>query len=207
MFTTDYRLSVARCVRSRTMTSRRGFTLIELLVSMFMFVILMAAISQIFTAAFAGYRNTKSVQQDLEAAQFAVNTIAKELRTSTVESASGSQSSVLFYDYSQKTCFRYSVSGANLRVERGSSSDENRCSVGLSGPAIIASGIIGGKFFVTPSERLSGTPPTGTVGKVTISLEIGEGVAQGLAHRARIQTSVSLRDYSYVGLLDTDPAP
>lgn len=186
--------------------NNRGFTLIEMMVAMFMFAILIAAVSQIFTSAFSGYRDAKAVQRDLETAQFSINTIAKELRTSTVVSASGSQSSVKFYDYSQATCFQYRISGGNLQVARsGTPADVSECdSFNLSSFTAIAHGIVSGGFFVTPSEPVSGTPPAGgRVGTVTVSLEIGESAV----HRARIQTSVSLRDYSYVGLLDTDPAP
>ncbi|MFZ2300028.1 MAG: prepilin-type N-terminal cleavage/methylation domain-containing protein [Candidatus Moraniibacteriota bacterium] len=181
-----------------------GFTLIEMMIAMFLFVILIVAVSQIFSAAFSGYRDAKAAQRDLETAQFAINTIAKELRTSTVVSSSGSQSTVKFYDYSQSTCFQYRVSGGNLQVaSSGAPSDASACdSSNLSSFTTIASGILSGRFFVTLSEPASGTPPTGgTVGKVTISLEIGEGSA----HQARIQTSASLRDYGYVGLLNLNP--
>ncbi len=171
-----------------------GFTLTEVLVSLFLFVILIAAIAQIFTSAFTGYRYTKTVQRDLEAAQFAMNTIAKELRTGSIVSSSGSRSSVQFYDHSQGVCFEYRVSGGNLEVARSNATGVNDCSsLNLSSFTTVAGGIVSGGFFVTPSD---GTSSPKRVGRITISLEIGEGDT----HRARVQTSASLRDYGNSGL-------
>ncbi len=172
----------------------RGFTLVEVLVSLFLFVILMAAIAQIFTSAFTGYRSTKTIQRDLEVAQFAMNTIAKELRTSSIVSSSGNQSSVQFYDHSQGECFRYRVPGNTLQVASSSATSASDCSsLNPSSFTTIVTGIVSGGFFVTPSDGASSPK---RVGKITISLEIGEGET----HRARIQSSASLRDYGNAGL-------
>lgn len=190
-------------------TSRKGFTLIELLVAMFMFVILMAAISQIFTTAFSRYEDASAVQWNLERAQLIMNTISKELRTSTVATAAGSSSSIQFYDYSQSACLRYRLNNTVLQVARkDGATDENDCSGTFTD---LVDGV-SGSFEVVPSETQSGTPPSGgTVGKVTIALEVRRGTLIAIegdanqAHRARIQTTVSLRDYGNVGLLN--PAP
>ena len=56
----------------------------------------------------------------------------------------------------------------------------------------ISTGVISGSFKVTPSA----STPSLVVGKVTISLDISEGTS----HHARIQTSVSLRDFGNIGL-------
>lgn len=172
------------------MTSYRGFTLIETLVSMFIFVLVIAAVSQIFTQAFSGYRYEKSVQTDLETAQFAVNTMAKELRTASISSSSSS--SIKFIDYSQNICFDYEITGATLTVasKTGVKIVDDCGSGGYGSSTVVSNGITAGSFSVIPSVKSS------TVGRVTISLQIGTG----LTHRANIQTSVSLRDYANSGL-------
>jgi len=171
-----------------------GFTLIETLVSMFIFVLVIASVSQIFTSAFLGYRYEKSVQIDLESAQFAMNTMAKELRTASIV-GTPTTSSIKFIDYSQGTCFDYEIVAATKTLtvaSQGGVTKPGECG-SYGSPTIIANGVTGGNFLATKSDK-AGLPPV--VGKVTISLRIGTG----LTHKADIQTSVSLRDYANSGL-------
>src|SRR3990167_2644158 len=140
----------------------KGFTLIEVLVSLFMFLTIMTAVSQIFVSAV---------------------------------SAAGNQSFVKFYDHSQGVCFLYRVSGGNLQVARQTATGVSDCrSKSLPAFTAIATDITAGRFLVVPSDAAA-TPLF--VGKGTISLEI----AQDAAHRARIQSSVSLVDYGESGFI------
>ncbi len=186
---------VQRSIRNITV-SKAGFTMIELLVAMFTFTIVMLAISQIFSQAFAGYRNTKAVQRDVENAQYSLNTMAKELRTSSIVSPSSgtlvNSQSVKFYDHSQGICFQYRINSSMLQVARAAAADVPTCAgMGLGTFSTISTGVISGNFIITPSS-----PSPMTVGKVTASLEISEGAT----HTARIQSTASLRDYGYIGL-------
>ncbi len=168
----------------------QGFTLIETVVSMFIFVLVIAAVAQIFTQSFSGYRYEKTVQNDLESAQFTINTMAKELRTSSIVSFSAS--SVRFIDYSQSMCFDYEITGTTLTVaSRSGATTVSDCG-SYGPPTVVARGIAGGVFNVTKSQ--SSSPQR--VGRVTVSLQIGTGAT----HQANIQTSVSLRDYGNAGL-------
>lgn len=173
--------------------SLKGFTLIEVLVSLFIFAIIMIATSQIFASAFQGYRYTRTVQKDAENAQFALNILAKELRTSTVVSPTAGpfpqrSTSVQFYDHSQQTCFLYRILGGALEMaSRTAVPDVASCaSASLVTFRTISTGTVIGNFLVTPSSIAPAR-----VGRVTISLDVNEGST----HRVRIQTSVSLRDY------------
>lgn len=173
--------------------SRKGFTLIEVIVAVFIFSIIMMSVSQIFISAFQGYNYAKIVQRDLETAQFSINTLAKELRTSSI--VSSSSTSVQFIDYSQNICFKYQISGSSLQVAKTISIktfDSCQSIAFVSGDfTTISTGTVTGNFSVTPS-----TQSPKKVGKVTLSLVISEGTA----HTARIQTTVSLRDFGYIGL-------
>lgn len=172
------------------LSTRRGFTLIEVLVAMFIFTLMMASVAQIFSTTFLGYHNMRAVQRDIDNAQYSLNILAKELRTSSI--VNFTSSSVKFFDHSQGKCFQYQINGNNLQVTSAGASDTAACTAtSLSSPTTISTGLITGTFRVTPSTV---SPPH--VGKVTVSIDISEGSA----HHARIQTSVSLRDFSVSGL-------
>lgn len=181
----------------------KGFTLIEVVAALFIFAIMMVAISQTFSSAFTAYRNVRAVEKDAENAQYFINILAKELRTSTIVSPSvtGSSQFVQFYDYSQGKCFRYRINGGALQVAHapvtgadpvGSCDDINFSDSDFT---TISTGVISGSFYVIPSV-VQTTPGSGKAGRVTISLNISEGST----HHVLIQTSVSLRDFGYIGI-------
>lgn len=188
----------------------KGFTLVEVLVSLFMFVILMAAVTQIFSRSFSGYRAARALQRDTENAQYALNSMAKALRTSSIvrTSAGDPESSglvttdyVKFFDYSQNLCFEYmfrpnAATGLHdLLLMRDASSDQTYATCAgytFSNGDVVTTGDVTGKFIVQPSTK---TTSPAHVGQVTVSLVISEGAIQ----TAFLETTVSLRDYAYVG--------
>lgn len=180
----------------------RGFTLLEVLVSLFVFSLTLIATTEIFTSAYSGYRMTRNVQNDLENAQFAINSMAKALRSSSVVAPSSpdlDSSFVQFYDHSQGKCFHYRVSGGALQTaSRDASSGVSECTsmsfTSSSSFTTVSTGTVTGSFRVTPSADIGG-PPT-QVGRVTVSL----AVAADATHSARVQTSISLRDFGNIGL-------
>ncbi len=179
--------------RSHIRRSFRGYTLIEVVASLFVFSIMMAAVSQIFATAFSGYRSSKIVGRDVENAQYVINISSKELRTSSVVSPTGSlvsSSFVQFFDHSQDKCFRYRINGTSLEVAQADVADVATCSgTSLASFSPVAGGVSAGAFYVTSS---SAAGPK-RVGKVTISLDIATGI-----HHAFLQTTVSLRDFGTV---------
>lgn len=103
----------------------KGFTLVEMMVSVFIFLLMMVAIVQIFAQQINAYRHAKEIQSDMENAQFAMNYIAKTLRTASVlghgsddftdvvqfedndfhaEKVEGE--SLVLYDFSQEECIK-----------------------------------------------------------------------------------------------------
>ncbi len=191
----------------------KGLTLIEVLVALFVFAIIMVAASQIFAKAFSGYRNTRATQRDVENAQYALNLITKELRTSTVVGPLNPpfprrSNYVKFYDHSQGKCFYYRINSSSLQVASATvSGGIPECrSRNFTTFSTISTGAVTGSFRVTPSCSSVLAPPACTtdigggigakrVGKVTISLDISEDTT----HRARIQTTASLRDFGNIG--------
>lgn len=195
--------------------SYKGFTLIESVVALFVFLIIMLALSSTFTQSFTGYKNARAVQRDVENAQFALNLMAKELRTSTVVSpdapAPTGTKTVKFYDHSQGKCFQYNIDATNKTLQMRSMSvpdppssvtsnkdvwrvnycKNNNISVSY---ATLSTGVSDGKFIVKNSTN---SPGSLSLGKITTSLQISEGPK----HKANVQTTSSLRDYGYVGII------
>lgn len=189
-------------MRNKSSSSRTlaGFTLIEIIISLFIFVIIMSALSHTFVRMFSSYKNARTIQEDIESTQFVMNRIAKELRTSTIVNPTGTlQTSqrVRFFDHSQtpnEPCIEYRISGTQLERAAADADEPSDCSgMSFNGGdfTVVSKGIRGGQFVITSSQE-----DPKRVGKMTLSLTIGEGEI----HRARIQTTVSLRDYGEIGL-------
>jgi Tfp pilus assembly protein PilW len=185
---------------------KKGLSLIEIVMSMAAFTIILTGTIQIVAQSAKNFRAMKLLQANLETAQFALNTMAKELRTSSVvSSATGAtSSSVTFFDYSQSRCIQYRTDESTGLVERrahafGSTDpDANRTS--CAGYAFaeayesLLTGLTEQAMDVVASRNLAdGAGPM--VGRVTVSLTVGTGGAA-----ATVQTTVSLRDFNFIGI-------
>jgi prepilin-type N-terminal cleavage/methylation domain-containing protein len=174
-----------------TSTTKSGFTLIELLISTFIFAIIMTVVAGIFGNAISSYRYAYSSQQTVEDAQYAMNYIAKILRTSSIQSQSSTR--VVVYDYSRAQCAEYEIESGVVTERTASPTGEpfdSPCSGASFGSTReLVVGDVAGAFDIDSSTD-------GYVGKVTMRLKI-------TLHDAvtRMQTSVSLRDYDISGLL------
>ncbi len=196
----------------RISRSQHGFSLIELVLAMAAFTIIIMGTMRVVAIGSKSYRGVKTVQSNLETAQFAINTMGKELRTSSVVSSSGS--AVVFFDYSQNRCIQYSFSGPlppsatpNIALVRRARSitvtptmlpdtARNDCATNgvVTAPETLLTGLTNYALVVGPSRKIS-NPLGPFVGYMTVSLTVGTG---GLA--ATVQTTVSLRDFQYVGI-------
>ena len=183
----------------KTTRTLPAFSIVEMMVSMFIFALIMVAVSQIFSTSFRGYLYTKNLQKDVENSQYVLSLFAKELRTSTVVSPTGTNRSVTtvkFFDHSQDLCIQYRINGTALEVAKVSSADPSNCSSQSPSPfSSVATGIVSGRFFVTSSQPRSTPAHTnGRIGKVTIALRI----QTTSLHTANLQTTISLRDFGEV---------
>lgn len=186
-------------MRRMLLIKKRGYTLIEVVISLTVFLIIMIATSSIFSSMFSGYRNTRAIQHDVETAQYALSVMAKELRTSSI--ASSTATSVRFYDYSQNICFAYRINAGTLQSAQATPASPSTLTAAqkisfcqtasLSTYETISTGTVTGSFVV-----ISSVASPASVGRVTASL----GIAEGPNHTARIQTTMSLRDYEFTGI-------
>lgn len=185
---------------------QKGLSLIEIVMSMAAFTIILTGTIQIVAQSSKNFRAMKVLQANLETAQFALNTMAKELRTSSVvSSAPGvTASSIVFFDYSQSRCLQYRMDESTGLVERrahafGSTDpDANRTSCAgytfTESYETLLTGLSAQAMNVVASRNLADASGP-MVGRVTVSLTVGTAGAA-----ATVQTTVSLRDFNYIGI-------
>lgn len=175
--------------------------MLEVLVSLFVFAILVAALSGVYTGFLGAQLYTKRTQQNLEGAQLALNSLAKTLRTSKIvvpaTQLSYAVSSIRIFDYSRESssgaCLEYYISGEKLYFKSATLTEDN-CTVAANlGTAMsLVDGRVFGGFIVDLNDGSK-------AGKVTISLQLcPKGTSASICNAStdnstKIQTSVSLR--------------
>lgn len=178
----------------------RGFSLTEVLVALFVFSVVMVGVTSYFTSITLANQNTKRLQQNLEDVRFAMNRIAKVLRTSVVISPSsvGSGSQIRVFDYSQGRCLQYRYASneilefisTDIPPTNGTEKSwcANTASFSQGALVSVASGaLIAGNFYVVPSGNTLGSE---RAGRVVMDAVITRG-----NHSSTLQTTVSLRNY------------
>jgi len=191
---------------------KAGFSFVEMIVAIFIFALVVTASSGVFVKMIKSYKSAREIQRDLEDAQYAMNLMAKTIRTSSVVSCSndgGSNFNLIclsvpginaarVYDYSQDRCVTYRFSSNKLKVRSDSPStpgDKSTCVWNSANDDLITNFVSAVNFSIVQSA------PDVAVGKATISMQVcpASGCPAG-SDKAIIQTSVSLRDYTETGL-------
>lgn len=175
----------------------------EVIVAVFIFAIMMTATAAFFGKSMFSYRGARAIQKDLESAQFAVNLVAKSLRTGSIYDYKNKASAfVKIYDHSQGKCIEYKFESSALKYSWGTPAGANDEEKRINCPATplsalqsITAGTVTGFFDVIPSVP-------NIVGKVTISMSVcpESGCSGNPKDEANIQSTVSLRDYKEAGL-------
>ena len=167
----------------------KGFSLIEILVAIFVFILVMAMLTGTFSSFLKSYSNAKKIQKDAEDAQYAMNLMAKTIRTSGLITVSSPVTAfpLRIFDYSQSSCIEYSYVPApsNAIGVASNLTANNPASCLLA--SMPTPSILVGNIANSPSITAVQTNGT-TLGKVTISLQV-----QDSASTIPIQMSVSLR--------------
>ena len=181
--------------------SLAAFTLIEVLVALMIFSVVLTGVSGIFGNFVKNYTASKQIQKNLENVQYAMNSMAKTLRTSAILDPliSSDGDYIIVYDYSQAKCIKFAfMPGNGLRKyseDPVTLGDPNTCHIepqliGNPQDLIYAtSGVttVGRFTFRIPSNN---SDPNYRVGMITASVNVKFG-----ADESRLQTTVSLRDY------------
>jgi len=197
---------------NKKLNNKKGFTLVEVIVAMGIFVLIMAGSSEVFTMAFKSYRSAKNINDNLKNSQYAMNLMTKTFRTSTVKYSTATD--LIVYDYSQGTtnpgyCIRYRfTSGALMKSSANTTLAGCINSTTFSTALPMTTGTVEGSFDAVASVGNASTHESTTVGKVTVMMNITNGIGTN-SNRVRIQSTSSLRDYtvSNVGIdFANDPA-
>ena len=173
-------------------------SLMEVILAIFIFSAVMMATVSIFSSSFNGYKKADRLQKNIESAQNAMNLMTKSLRTSRIYSITSS--TILAYDYSEAVCNKY-VFDAGGQITRASSSSVG-CAVTPATPIPMTTQYVFGSFTGFASVD-NATPTADVMGRVTIVMKVCSSVScpvGGANDSAVLQTTVSLRDYSTVGL-------
>lgn len=182
-----------------------GFSLLEVLLATFIFSAVMVSVTSYFASIAKANQNSKRLQQNLEDVRFAMNRIAKVLRTSVIISpkeVSGlSANEVRMFDYSQSKCLRYQFVGNGMTeyeadLPNGTTDEKAWCATqGTFDSSTIVSvsngASLGGTFNVSTSEDTAGA--NNRAGRIVMNAKITRA-----NNSSTIQTTVSLRNYEEV---------
>lgn len=188
------------------MKKLRGFTVTEILVGLTIFILLSSASSLVFTRLIKSHRATTLMQKNVQDAQFAINIVAKTLRTSTILSSSpGDEVDLIrLFDNSQARCVEYRFNSVlktlETRLASGVGTREdceapNPFEAGDVFQPLFSSEVVGSFTYTSSNGNPADPISAWRVGRATISLELISpgGILSGDV--VRIQTTVSLRDY------------
>ena len=194
-----------------------------MITSIGIFSLMMVTIAGIFRNSISSFRSNRVIERNLENAQFVMNEMAKELRTSTVlgtvvdgtfTSGAGTVASpyngskIKFYDYSQSLCLEYQYDGTTAIRKRSNTVGtfvaatlENDCTTALATAswAPVTTGYTLPSFIVVKSTDGAGNSANAVVGRVTIVFVVKEKAAA--TQSVTLQTTVSLRDYVRSGIV------
>jgi Tfp pilus assembly protein PilV len=178
-------------IKKICLQGKRGFTLVETLIAMLLFTLIVVMISGVFMTFLKNYVVVRNLQRSTESAQFAMNLMAKTIRTSQVAPQVDTAYIDLF-DFSQSRCLRYTVTAANI-ITVAYTTDASPASITactfntLQTPQEITAPEtnVGGFFSVQPSNSTA----LGLV-KIVLTARAANQDTPALV----IQTSVSLRN-------------
>ena len=180
-----------------------AFSLVEMMISIMIFTVIILVALAVFLRVSSLKSKTGAIQRNLEDARYALDLMAKTMRTSSVVdptpdviNARNGQyvSLVKIFDYSQSLCIEYefSVDGKLTEKTIGQNKVADCDAYDMSGETaydVIANYVSGGKFYVIPSS-------TGVAGRITVVMKVCD--TQNCVNsqdNSTIQTTVSLRDY------------
>lgn len=177
--------------KKQTQKNKKGFTLVESLVSVFVFSLASVMIAGTFTSFFKNFQIAKKTQQSTESAQYAMNLMAKTIRTSEIHDVYNGSPLIYIrmYDKSSQQCVAYRYAATRKGVIH------NSVPAATIGDCDWA-GLIDGSSMTNLSglddivgARFNYSPGSNGVGFVTVALDV-----QGSNAVSPIQMTVSLRE-------------
>lgn len=169
--------------RQKKIAVKSGFSLIEMLISIFVFSFAMTMVIGSFSGFLKTYANAKKAQRSSESAQYAINLMAKTIRSSTISQLVSGDNKILIFDNLSSRCVAYKYLNGKLQQASVAAANVGACSAFADGSFLpmANTGEIAGAVF-------DGAASAGTnIGRVTMSLSLSGGSV------SQLQSSVSLR--------------
>lgn len=175
-----------------------GHTLVELIIAMAVFSMAVAIMSGSFSKIMSSYRRARNIQNNTEAAQQAVNLMAKTFRTSGIATSTtlvaNATQDIRVFDNSQSKCIRYLFSTVTNTLQYFEEAT-TQLACDTNSTWSISSNLIGstnnvvlnGNFYIIKADAT-------TVGKVTIRFDTCPIASCSVDDMVRLQTTVSLRE-------------
>lgn len=160
--------------------TKKGFSLIETLIAVFVFSMAMVMFAGVFANLMKNYAQAKRTQKNIENAEYAMNQMAKTIRTSKLVTYSSSFP-LRVYDFTTGSCIHYEYISPNISIASAATAVDD-CTAGatLGAASTFADNIA--------SANISATPTGTSLGKVTVSLIVRDDPSS-----VPIQMTVSLR--------------
>ncbi|MCA9365101.1 MAG: prepilin-type N-terminal cleavage/methylation domain-containing protein [Candidatus Moranbacteria bacterium] len=195
-------------------SSLRGFSLVELLVAMFIFALLFMVLVMIYARATKAHGYARHLQDGLEQTQVAINLVSKSVRTGHVISPVGTNSVVdglYIYDASAQRCIRYYFSNdsfyRSMTATGIASHDMCPNITSLTETSSMLNIPVRGGFVVhdtQPRSFGSDSSVDAQMGAVEVFVSVYSSpsalVTPSFGEPVHLQTTVSLRNYSFAGL-------
>jgi Tfp pilus assembly protein PilV len=182
--------------------TKKGFSIIELLVAMFISTLIAITVVTTFVSAYRAQKNARNTQKDVEDSKISLEYLAKIIRMSSniKPAAGGTVTSIYMYNKSIDNCIRFEYNGGSKKIEERRCQPQdtaNPCSTGdnttfgsdcpggVTPAATEVSGQMGSAQFYIPNYGAVINP----IQRITIRMQMMKDT------NARLQTTVSLRDY------------
>lgn len=178
----------------RSKTKMAGFSLLEMIIAVAIFSLVMIVLVSTFVSMVSVRKKTREIQQNMENARVAMNSVAKALRNSDiiVPALDGNASIIRTYNYSQERCEQYEFNDNDLVYSFETVLVVNKADCDPTLPLndgnfnMLSDTVSSGKFNVVLSTDSA-------VGRVVILIKIQKS---GGVSEALMQSAVSLRSQS-----------
>jgi prepilin-type N-terminal cleavage/methylation domain-containing protein len=212
--------------RKSFLREKEGFTLLEVVIALAMVAIILGGIVQFSVNAIKASTKSQAMQETMDNARFAIDDLAKKVRTSSGVAVSGDGKDLFFIDNltSTKYCYQFvvddsgnskmqmksfklMVSGENNLIlnqddyEEVTDCDSSFTALGSSSPVDLignSKASVDGHFSVLQTDVDSDDPHRGFV-RINVDILYKKGIASGDpadSAEAHIQTGVSILDYT-----------
>ncbi|MDZ7612227.1 MAG: type II secretion system protein [Candidatus Moranbacteria bacterium] len=187
-------------------SKNKGFTLLELVFSVTLFIIIIGGVVLFGIRSIQAHQRSQAMQEALENARFAVESLNKTIRTSheiKADDESFDQSQTIFVeDNAQEKSYCYQFDNNKLQRKEAQRGAVNDCSgtfdsgfYDLVGSDEVA---VNGGFYVKETVNSGSDKERGFV-RTVVNLEYTGGGSNSPFEKSSVlfQSSVSLRDYGY----------